>query len=1166
EEADSLHETQQKEEADSLHETEKKDPPLSLVKVEVVDLEASTAGTPRGRADVPAKAKLGMMAELDRLAIEKASKRQARLQLMKQYGVSETFCWNLQGSAKRQKVSNFVAKAAETARQPDHLKSVWHETRAWALSEEARQHILTAGDVLLDFEDRLEAAIALRQAEETAGTLDKTGQVELAAMRQKRDTLTKNKRQRDKYQVKLLAKCGLRSRACQQTANLSAEEEKARLETAWRLWDSLLQQAASPEPDKSFPVSDIEDWARHRRETAITMSDQIPAWLKPSPGKVVTKVLRLKLAREQSKLRAAARKKGSTAKAKAEARQAAGPRLRSATRAPGVAARWRVSLVARQAVRHYFNADRQPLGAVMPTILVVYGKHCRLENISQAGTWIKSEKFQIGSKLVNRKAGKPVPGSLMRSWRKLRATQPELFSIRVWSQPAAVVDSVIYRWQLEMEAEEHRQVVQLVDMFAAAWTEDSMHAAALLQRAQTGIAAGCTGLTQVTDTGFGQPAKAALARWQEELKQRMQKVHCTYQTGPQDILQAARQMHARTVEINETDSTILRCMRQAGSQYLQDRSRWVEAGRVLPFSEEERKAVQAGSHFETEASYLLSQEGLQTGFALDLKPGAKLLAETERELRQVMLQQLHPSQRRQLFDRQVANTTSQEKPEKREQKRKKLKNSKKDRVRRKLLQKWREKQGSKTAQKELLSVVPTLGKTDKKKAKKRKKTDSKKPNAADKPSSKKHEAHKKKRERQQRAVDRQEAFADAAVQGALFGKTARVIRDMAPASLRGLEVVCRKQTDSHVLVQQRDRQEWVEQADISLDVGVRLFPLQLDIESFPAVAAREEAAALGDLQLYSFGDLLTDSQLLAGIRVSREMSYRLSAGSQPDSLCLLLPAEAKLLLRQGAAGLKAETASLLQDRERASLHITVVQSQPPRHWSLLVLEKPRGSQTVSKVRYYDTLPGPASYKEASGILKVLLQAARQEQQPLPAPVSKLRQSDGFSCGLWVLLYLEQEWRRWLAEPPQALPTDIQVRSSQLNRWLQCLLRTRELARLERQTDSSVSERREAEQKIDSSATPESQPAQHKADSTAPEEPPPMPPPAGPPPETDSDELDKTFGCEKCGFVLAGCMLCSPKLYAKYSQSQTVKAKAKPKAKAKAEPKAAKAKAKSKSKP
>ncbi|CAE7903126.1 unnamed protein product [Symbiodinium microadriaticum] len=478
----------------------------------------------------------------------------------------------------------------------------------------------------------------------------------------------------------------------------------------------------------------------------------------------------------------------------------------------------------------------------------------------------------------------------MRSWRKLRATQPELFadgSIRVWSQPAAVVDTVIYRWQLESEAEEHRQAVQLVDMFAAAWIEDSMHAAALLQRAQTGIAAGCTGLTQVTDTGFGQPVKAALARWQEELKQRMrekarqQKVQCTYRTGQQDILQDCGSQSWCQSFPEGSD--------KLGSQYLQDRSRWVEAG-------------------------------LQTGSALDFKPGSK---------------HHEPEEAREA-----------------EQKRKKLNNSKKDRVRRKLFQKWREKQGSKTARKELLSVVPTIGKTDKKKAKKKKKkTDSKKPSAADKPSSKKHEAQKEKRKMRQRAADRQEAVADAAVEGALFGKTARVVGDTAPGSLRGLEVVCRKQTDSHVLVECQDRQEWVEQADISLDVGVRVFPLQLDYDSFPAVAAREEAAALG-------------------------------------------------------------------------------------------------SQTVSKVRYYDTLPGPASYKEASGVLKVLLQAARQEQQPLPAPVSKLRQSDGFNCGLWVLLYLEQEWRRWLGESPLALQTNLQARSRQLNRWLQCLLRTRQLVRQE----------------------------------------------------------------------------------------------------------------------
>ena len=57
----------------------------------------------------------------------------------------------------------------------------------------------------------------------------------------------------------------------------------------------------------------------------------------------------------------------------------------------------------------------------------------------------------------------------MKSWRKLRASQPELFA------DGAVGAS---------------QALNLVDFFAAAWTPDSLHAAALLQRAQIGVAAG----------------------------------------------------------------------------------------------------------------------------------------------------------------------------------------------------------------------------------------------------------------------------------------------------------------------------------------------------------------------------------------------------------------------------------------------------------------------------------------------------------------------------------------------------------------------------------------------------------------------------------------------------------------------------------------------------
>ena len=74
-------------------------------------------------------------------------------------------------------------------------------------------------------------------------------------------------------------------------------------------------------------VAEPHEFAANRAQTEITMSDQIPVWLKPTPGKVLTSLLRLKTAAEQSRVRQEARmvrnadKKGKSAKDKAKARQ-----------------------------------------------------------------------------------------------------------------------------------------------------------------------------------------------------------------------------------------------------------------------------------------------------------------------------------------------------------------------------------------------------------------------------------------------------------------------------------------------------------------------------------------------------------------------------------------------------------------------------------------------------------------------------------------------------------------------------------------------------------------------------------------------------------------------------------------------------------------------------
>ena len=78
-------------------------------------------------------------------------------------------------------------------------------------------------------------------------------------------------------------------------------------------------------------------------KTVVIMSDQIPAWLKLSPGKVLTSVLRLKLASQ-----------GATqSQGRGEGSQEGGKHSKSQSESN-----------------------------------VVCGKHCRLENISQTGTWV----------------------------------------------------------------------------------------------------------------------------------------------------------------------------------------------------------------------------------------------------------------------------------------------------------------------------------------------------------------------------------------------------------------------------------------------------------------------------------------------------------------------------------------------------------------------------------------------------------------------------------------------------------------------------------------------------------------------------------------------------------------------------------------------------------
>jgi hypothetical protein len=398
------------------------------------------------KAEPTAAVKLQLASELQERRKETGQSLMRVLKDMaRQYGCSTSMLRKLRKESRQKRLQQFVAERglglhglrkrgshlanskhtskSEGKRLPgergylgktDHHRELWLATKRWSQLEEANGHQLSQSDLLRDFKSRLSSAIKVADA-----IPDRTisQQIQLDAWKKKLNTLEHNPKQRDKFAAILMNRCELVSRSCQRATNLSAEEERQRVIFGWRFFDQALADIVSQETERTA-VRDPADFIAHASETAITMSDQIPVWLKVEPGKLLTSKIRLKLAAEQRKIRRENRKK------KTEPADNANPRVTTVRKSAGKPPRWRVSFIARQAVERFFDYKTQPVGRILPSILLVPGTHGRLENISRDGLYIKDECFQLGDQLVERKAGEKA-GQHMLSWRKAREERPE---------------------------------------------------------------------------------------------------------------------------------------------------------------------------------------------------------------------------------------------------------------------------------------------------------------------------------------------------------------------------------------------------------------------------------------------------------------------------------------------------------------------------------------------------------------------------------------------------------------------------------------------------------------------------------------------------------------------------------------------------------------------
>ena len=174
------------------------------------------------------------------------------------------------------------------------------------------------------------------------------------------------------------------------------------------------------------------------------------------------------------------------------------------------AERHRVTLAARHCIHNWWDPAQTPRGEIEKNILVVYGKHCRLETIGEDGTWLQSDRFRdTDGKWVVRRKGDKVPPQLMGTWRAVRQQAPHLLdSLLIWQQPSACFDTVLWRWQQELTVKDHGgQAVIISDALPCSWSEQSRQSAWLLNLVQAPVGSGMTPLQQPTDTHMAKPAK-----------------------------------------------------------------------------------------------------------------------------------------------------------------------------------------------------------------------------------------------------------------------------------------------------------------------------------------------------------------------------------------------------------------------------------------------------------------------------------------------------------------------------------------------------------------------------------------------------------------------------------------------------------------------------------
>ena len=167
-----------------------------------------------------------------------------------------------------------------------------------------------------------------------------------------------------------------------------------------------------------------------------------------------------------------------------------------------------------------------------------------------------------------------------------------------------------------------------------------------------------------------------------------------------------------------------------------------------------------------------------------------------------------------------------------------------------------------------------------------------------------------------------------------------------------------------------------------------------------------------NLEAPEHGQCLEHSSVRAGL-LELELRFQ-------DVECKLVPPQVALALSNYASeqDLGGETEAFHKQLASSKHVILVVWSEPPAHYTYLELyEDANGGPEGYRVTYKDSLEKPSQegLQRAARILKTLgFRESAESLRPSSAPQGYQR--DGWSCGLWVLKWIETRLREVRGEP------------------------------------------------------------------------------------------------------------------------------------------------------